>query len=296
MRLIAFLLLLLPATAGAAPRVLADLPVIHSLAAAVMEGQGTPEVLLGRGEDPHHVQLRPSQRRALADANLVIWTGPGLTPWLGRLLPEGAGLELLDVPGTHLREGEDGHGHGHGEEAHEGHEGPVDPHAWLDPRNAALWGHAIAEALAARDPEAAEAYRANARALEARLLALEARIAAELAPVAGAPLLLSHDAAGYFTARFGLSIAGSVTGAGADRPGAAHLSELRADAAAAGARCLLVTEAAPDAQSRQLAASLDLRLETVAVTGAGRSVGPGLYEAVLEDLGRALARCLAPGG
>ncbi len=65
-----------------------------------MDGVGTPDLLLDRGADPHHFQLRPSQARAVAGAGLVVWIGPDLTPWLGRTtdaLSDGQVLELLAV-------------------------------------------------------------------------------------------------------------------------------------------------------------------------------------------------------
>lgn len=88
------------------PSVIAELPVTHSLVAQVMDGVGTPALLLDRGADPHHFQLRPSQARTVAGADLVVWIGPELTPWLGRTteaLNSGQLLELLDVEATRLQ-------------------------------------------------------------------------------------------------------------------------------------------------------------------------------------------------
>lgn len=106
--------------AEAAPRVVTDLPPVGALVAQVMRGIGAPEVLLTAGGDGHHHQLRPSEARQVANADLLVWLGPQMTPWLdaaaGSLAP-GQGLALLAQPGTHLH---DGHGHHHEEgEAHD---------------------------------------------------------------------------------------------------------------------------------------------------------------------------------
>jgi zinc transport system substrate-binding protein len=99
------------------PRVVTDLPAVHSLAAQVMAGLGEPAILLDRGADPHNVQLRPSQARLLAEADLLFWIGPEMTPWLVRAI-EGVGIRgeaisLLHAQGVHLQDFADDHGHGH---------------------------------------------------------------------------------------------------------------------------------------------------------------------------------------
>ncbi|AZB57480.1 zinc ABC transporter substrate-binding protein [Cereibacter sphaeroides] len=117
------------------PRVVTDLPPVHSLVAQVMGDLGEPDLLLGQGADPHSFQLRPSQARALANADLVVWIGPEMTRWLERALEgrKGEELRLMQVAGTHLQDfGEGaahdhvGHGHDHADEDHdhagEGHE------------------------------------------------------------------------------------------------------------------------------------------------------------------------------
>lgn len=131
------------------PRVITDIPPVHSLVAQVMGDLGSPDLLLEQGASEHEFQLRPSQAAALADAGLVVWIGPELTPWLERAL-DGAGdgqvrLGLLAAEGTHVQdyaadgahEGhdhaahadktgagaghDDGDGHGHGEAGHDDH-------------------------------------------------------------------------------------------------------------------------------------------------------------------------------
>ena len=64
------------------PKVLTDIAPVHSLVAQVMGDLGEPELLLQASDEIHHLQLRPSQARAIARADVVIWVGPGLEPWL----------------------------------------------------------------------------------------------------------------------------------------------------------------------------------------------------------------------
>ena len=68
------------------PKVVTDIHPVHALVSQVMGDLGAPVLLLERGASEHDFQLRPSQAADLADADLVVWIGPELTPWLDRAL------------------------------------------------------------------------------------------------------------------------------------------------------------------------------------------------------------------
>ncbi len=176
-----------------------DIPPVHSLVAAVMQGVGEPALLLEKGASEHHYQLNPARRPEIAGAGLVVWVGPALTPWLEGALanrPEGAAsLVLLEAEGTYVQDygaaaeagGHDhAHEHGHDDEAKaddhdEGHDHAddgLDPHAWLDPANGKAWVGAIAAELSRLDPENAATYAANAAAAVAAIDAADAEAAA----------------------------------------------------------------------------------------------------------------------
>jgi zinc transport system substrate-binding protein len=333
------------------PRVVTDIHPVHALVAQVMGDLGTPELLLSQGASEHEFQLRPSQAAGLAEAELVVWIGPELTPWLDRALDglgEGsARLTLLQVEGTELRDfskdgshaAEDAHDHGHEEKAveaghdhgheeaahddhahdghsHDGHshdeashddhahddhahdehghshEG-TDPHAWLDPANARLWLTAIADELSRLDPENATTYAANAETAAAEIAALDAEIATLLAPVQGKPLVVYHDAYGYFAAHYGLEIFGSIALGDATAPGAARLSELR-DGVAAGTPVCLFPEAQHDpALVQQLADGTGSRIGgALDPNGSTLEPGKGAYTALLRNLAETMVKCV----
>ena len=65
--------MLLVASAYAKPlKVMASLLPIHSLVQGVMGDLGEAQLLLPAGASPHGFSLKPSQARALANADLVI--------------------------------------------------------------------------------------------------------------------------------------------------------------------------------------------------------------------------------
>jgi zinc transport system substrate-binding protein len=161
-------------------RVVTDIAPIHSLVAQVMDGVGTPDVLVSGAASPHDFQFTFAQAQSVQDADLVIWMGDGLTPWLHEsleTLADGTSqIALLDVDGwpkLELRSEPDfesyreAHDHGHDGD-HEAHSGDhnTDPHAWLDPVVAHAWLGVIANALIEADPENAAQYQENLAAAQ----------------------------------------------------------------------------------------------------------------------------------
>ena len=94
----------LPAMAEA-PRVATDITPVQSLVARVMQGAGEADVIVSPGMSPHGYAMRPSEARALEQADLVIWMGAELTPWMEHAIETLAGdaavITLLDNPETH---------------------------------------------------------------------------------------------------------------------------------------------------------------------------------------------------
>lgn len=290
--IITFLMTASPALAEV-PSVVTDIPPVHALVAQVMGDLGQPALLLARGADEHDFQLRPSQAGAVADAGLVVWIGPELTPWLESALEtraEGAAaLTLLDAEGTARRD----YGGEHGEAHDEGHDhGAEDPHAWLDPDNAQVWLGLIAAELGRLDPEHAAVYAANAAAAGKDLAMLDAEIAALLAPVKGKPIITYHDAFGYFAGHYGLDFIGSIALGDASSPGAARLVELRAEMAAGGVVCLFPEVQHDPALLEQLAEGTGVRIGgALDPVGSSLESGPGAYAALLRGLAATIAGC-----
>jgi len=277
------------------PRVVADVPPVHGLLARVMQGVGAPTLLLPADASPHGYAMRPSEAARLAAADIVFWTGPALTPWLGRaigsLAPDARSVVLLDVPGTHLLgfreralfDGDD----------HEPHEGaPIDPHAWLDPENAKVWTAAIAEILAQTDPANANAYRRNAAGAAAEIDAMAGEITARLAPIRGRPYLVLHDAYGYFERRFAIPATGAIAPGDASRPGAARLAALRARIKALPGVCVFSEPRIQARVIRTVTEGTRARIAMLDPLGSGLEPGPGHYGALMEGLATALAGCL----
>ena len=310
-RLSTLCLILMAAAARAeAPRVVADIAPVHSLVAQVMEGVAEPALIVPPGGDAHHLALRPSDARRIASAEVVIWVGPALTPWMAEpidaLAPTAATLTLLETPGWSRREAVDGHDHGQGHDDQAGHGGgdghddaahadhAIDPHAWLDPQVAMVWVGAIRDTLSTTDPDNAALYAANARRTLTGLKSLHDRISADLASVQGGTWIAPHDAFGYFADRFALPAAAAISDSEAEAPGPAHLAALQGMVQAGTVTCVLSETNGPTDYADLLTDGTDARQGVIDDTGMALTPGPALYGDLLTAIAATLKGCIAP--
>lgn len=300
--------------ASAEPKVVASIKPIHSLAAGVMEGVGTPTLLVGGAASEHNYTLRPSDARALSEADVVFLVGKGLETFLTGPLANLAGesrvVELAEVDGIErlpLRRGIDweAHEHDHAEAAHDpdglgdGHTddapAPYDGHIWLDPDNARRIVAAMAETLSEADPGNAAIYQANAKRLAARITELDRALAAELAPIRDVPYVVFHDAYHYFEKHYGLAAAGSITISPEQPPGARRLSEIRDKIARLQVRCVFAEPQFEPTLVETVREGTAARTGVLDPLGAALPSGPDLYFEVMRGLARSLRGCLAEG-
>jgi zinc transport system substrate-binding protein len=281
--------------------VVTDIGPVDSLVAMVMQDIGTSERLLAQGASAHGMDLRPSQARTMSQADLVIWTGPSLSPQLRQqietLAPKAQSLPLETVEGTQLLPIRDtglfahDHDHDHDHDAHTDHGDEAhDPHLWLSPENAILWLDAIADALATTDPDNAATYRANAIAGAAAIAAARSEAQARLAPVADLPLGAGHDAFQYFENSFGLSVLGAITDSEASAPGPARLAALR-DAFADTKPVCILTEPGTDPDLIAAIGAQGIAVVELDVLASALPQGAQLYPDLIRKLADQIATC-----
>jgi zinc transport system substrate-binding protein len=303
-----------------APRVAVDIAPVHSLVAQVMEGVGTPDLIVQPGASPHEYSLRPSEAAALQDANLVFWIGPDLTPWLTdtieTLAPDAAVTELLEADGTiefEFREGalfeahddheEDEHDDegdhkdddDHADEAHDDHE--EEGHDDHGDEKAGDYDHADDD----HDDEEAghEGHDHGAHDPHAWLSPQNAmtwlligEVTATLDPVRDGRFIVFHDAYQYFEADFDFPASGAISIGDASDPSPARIAEIQGRIAEQGIDCVL---AEPQFNPGLVATVLD---GTDAKTGIldplGSDLEPGsaLYSQLIRNLSTALAGCM----
>ena len=181
-----------PLHAQAPLKVVASFSILGDFVKNVGGDRVAVTTLVGPDGDVHVYTPTPSDVRKITDAKLLVINGFGLEGWLPRLLqPAGGKASIVTVTSgiTPLRLGSD-----------------ADPHAWQSVANAEKYVANIRDALVAADPPDAEFFRQNAAAYLAKLAALdgEVRQAVGQIPQGRRKVISTHDAFGYFAARYGI--------------------------------------------------------------------------------------------
>lgn len=284
-------------SAAAAPRVVVDIAPIQSIVARIMAGVGEPDLIMPPGASPHAYALRPSEAAKLQQADLVVWVGPALTPWLSGPIASLAGkaerVTVADLQGMvvlPVRTGDLFEPDADDPPIADG--GLVDGHIWLDPQNAATAGAALAGILATADPTNAATYAANAAAFGSEMTALSAELTADLSTVRGRPFIVFHDAYQYFERRFGVAATASVTLSEGAPPSAARVSEIRD---VLREQVVVCAFAEPQFEPKILTTLIEgtsVRTGVLDPLGVGLPPGPDLYPTLLRGLAHSLVDCL----
>lgn len=287
----------------------ADLTVVvtikplHALVSQVMNGMGTPELLVQGAASPHTYALKPSDASKLNGADVFFRMSDAMEPFTAKVaksLPKRVQvITLQSSRGLKLyqrRSGvtfDDNHDHSDGGDHDHVHDA-TDGHSWLDPVNAKVLADRIAQVLSAKEPANAARFTANAENLKSKLDELSTELARDLAPVADKPYVVFHDALQYFERRYKLRVVGSISISPDVPPSAKRLATLRKKIASLGAVCVF---AEPQFDTRLVDNVIEgtrARTGTIDPEGIKIEAGPELYFALLRNLTRDLKNCLAP--
>ena len=193
--------------------------IIGDIATQIVGSNGTVEILVPTGADPHEFQPSAQQVASIQSADLVVANGLRLEEGLEDILKTGAedGANVLELA-IHLDPMPFGSEPG----------SPLDPHIWLDPVRVAGAGRLIAVELASVD--ASVDWEARAVAYESELIAADETIRDILneIPEARRTLVTNHDSFGYFARRYEFDILGVVIPGGSTlaEPSSSELSDL----------------------------------------------------------------------
>lgn len=188
--------------ASEGPDVIAAFYPLEFVAAEVVGRHATVTNLSPPGVEPHDLELAPDQVRSLAQADLVVYIGGGFQPAVEDLIDELSGIPTIDALDTQGELIEDDN------EDPESEEGAADPHVWLDPSRLASLGDVIASEMSEVDDGNADVYEDNAADLAGALNELDEEFSAALEDCERNELVVSHEAFGYLTDRYGLEQVG----------------------------------------------------------------------------------------
>ncbi|WP_427980515.1 zinc ABC transporter substrate-binding protein ZnuA [Agarivorans sp.] len=235
MRKLFFTLMLITFPSWASnPNILVSIKPLQLLLSSLTEGQYQIDYLVSPNVSPHDYALRPSDVRALRQADLVIWVGEELEPFLSKPLSQSDSqqLKLLDIAGLELIKGEAEHEH-HGDHHHE-----LDPHIWLGPKQARSIARAVTEQLIEMQVKPAAELEQQLIRFNQKLDQLVSDIQQQLQPVQQQGYFVFHDGYSYFERYFALNRLGEFTINPQRRPGAKTLQHIRQQLAQGKAQCI----------------------------------------------------------
>ena len=254
------------------PKVAVDIAPVHSLVSRVMEGVGTPNLVIPAGASPHGYSLRPSEAKSLQDADMVIWMGEDLAPWMENSIETLSNnaeiITLLEESGTKLldfREGALFEEHDHDDhddhDDHEGHDhGGIDPHFFTDPGRMATVVEELNEFLVANFPNADQGFVSTANSYAQDLMDLDAEVEEILSgiPASSRLLVTNHAVFGYFADSYSFEILGEIIPSSSTLASASaqQLSNLAEELRSNNVTAIFADASASDALAQTLAAEV----------------------------------------
>ena len=299
--------------ANADIKVVTSIKPIHSITSYIMDGVGSPDLLVDGYNSPHNFQLKPSHAKMLQNADLVIFVGEGIEEFLEKPLEsiakDAKKFALLEQSGfkklkfreknifeehddhddhdkkakkkdDHDDHGHDDHGHGHGE---------YDPHIWLDPINAKAMIKKITKLLSKMDKENSSTYKSNSKKAIKEIDMMVKEIKSEMNK--DLKFVVFHDAYQYFENRFDISVLGALTVNTDVLPGAEQLSEIREVIEHENVNCIFSEpQFNPDIIN---AIAMDTNVKTGVLDPLGATLEPGkdLYFDLIRNISKSFKGC-----
>ncbi|KHT45140.1 zinc ABC transporter substrate-binding protein ZnuA [Vibrio sinaloensis] len=287
-RIFSFVSVLLAAFSANAAIVLTSIKPIQMIATELTQEVSQVDVLIPANASPHDYALRPSDVKRIQSADMIVWFGNDLEPFLAKILENrDSVLTLSDVDGLELREyngdHHDHHGHDHGSH---------DPHFWLGYKTTKQVAKAIVAKLSRLDEKNAQRYQDNLAAFLLKLEQQQVALMSQLTPVKEKGYYVFHDAYGYFESDFELNHLGHFTVSPDRKPGAKTLIKIRKALSSKQAVCVFSEPQFTPAVIDSVTRGSDARVGVLDPLGTSVVVQPGSYFQFRQNLADSFFNCL----
>jgi zinc/manganese transport system substrate-binding protein len=177
--------------------VVASFSILGDLVKVVGGDRVKVTTLVGPNEDAHAFEPKPLDAKAILGVKLFVINGLNFEPWAQKLAQSAnyKGQTLVASQGIKTRAMPAEKGHTPAE---------TDPHGWQDPSNVTIYVKNITKSLSDADPDGARSYKINSELYIKELTTLDqfAKDQISAIPAAKRQVITSHDAFGYFAARY----------------------------------------------------------------------------------------------
>jgi zinc transport system substrate-binding protein len=204
---------------------------LYDFARNVGQDKADVTLLLPPGVEAHTFEPRPGDIVRISVADVFVYTGRFMEPWVDDLLKSITNKTLIVVDsseGVRLIEGTDQHEEAGDAVQENHHHGGMDPHIWLDFSNAQEMVDTICAAMAKKDPQNKDFYIKNAGEYKFQLDRLDQEYREALASCKYRTIIhAGHFAFGYLAKRYNLTFLSAYKGFTPDaEPTPKNMSEL----------------------------------------------------------------------
>lgn len=265
---------------------------LHSLVSGLTQGISQPHLLLHAGQSPHDYQMRPSERRLIQQASLIIIASPEIESFISNIKPESSNQQLIAlsaIPGIKTLPARTlDHGHDHGQQSH----GNIDGHLWLSIDNAIIFLQHLGQVLAEQDPANGSRYIQNRERLVTQLRELKQALEIQLKPVRDEAFITFHDAFQYFETEFNLHHSLFVTINPEQKPGIRQIHYLKQQIQQQQIQCIFYEP--PHVPRIISTLSEDQTMQVLPLDPLGNDLNPGteLYSQLMTNTAKQLVHCL----
>lgn len=197
------MILMLPIFLVAKLHCVASIAPVESFARSIGDGAVTLSLMVPPGQSPHTYEPKPSQMRAIANADCYLAAGVEFEKaWLPRFLSQNPKMKIIDLsrgitkyPMASLHEGHVDRHTKHG----------LDPHIWTAPKNIKIIGRHIAEAFENLDPTHKGLYAKRLQTFLDSVDTVDRKIRTILSSLPPhSAFMVFHPSWGYFAREYGL--------------------------------------------------------------------------------------------
>ncbi len=246
-----------------------------------------PQALLPASASPHDYALRPSDIKMLNQADMVVWFGASLEPYMEKVVGElPSSVKISTMKGVDLID--HGKGHQHGDHYH----ASTDVHVWLGIKQSMQIAKQVTQQLIAIDPQRSDIYQQNLTDFISEMKALDEKIISKLAPVKDRGFYVFHDAYAYFVQAYGLNQLGYFTVSPERKPGAKTLIKIKKSLAKDDVYCVFKEPQFTPAVIQTVTRGADVPVGELDPLATKALVQSGGYHDFLLELTQSFVDCL----
>ncbi|MCP4184188.1 MAG: zinc ABC transporter solute-binding protein [Hyphomicrobiales bacterium] len=253
---------------------------LHSIVASIMQGIGSPTLMVKHSQSPHHANLKPSQASILAKADMIFWIGPELETFLQKPVYSTANhaqtFRLSKIAGLQLSLLS---------------QGQPDPHIWLSIENAIEIAKFTADKLIEANPSSAKTIRKNLAQFQLDMGILQFDLETILDSQKDHHFLVYHDALRYLEHKFQFHTQAINIGNEEITAGARQIIAIGKLMRSRLFQCLLVEPNINASAIVSLARDNEIPVAMLDPLGSELPTGPGLYDQLMRDLALTIANC-----